>query len=116
MASAFERFVNSGWRRRLDVALAELEPGDEIDPIRLSRQVRPPTVVALANEMTRRALSGEIDMIYRVLSPEAKGTVADFSAKEAVPPSVEDHYTGKEIWVDPDKNVEIVFRPIADSG
>jgi hypothetical protein len=104
------------WMKELDNVVDELvqsagqTPRREYDINRIRRRVDPPSVEALALELTRHVANGELTTIYRVISPETKNGIAEFSDFNQIPDVLYDESSDREFDVKPYRDVELIYR------
>lgn len=101
------------WRRRLDAAVDRLRTSPKVRELtfdRLRREVAAPSVDDLTRALTEYIVNGKIVPIYRVLSPETKSGISEYSNFSQIPSEVYDETTDRHVLVKPGENLEIVYQ------
>ena len=105
------------WQDRLEKALAdEREEARTKNVIRLitldtlfSRS-RAPSKSKLIDAIESKISSGELSVIYKLISPETKAVIAEYESVLDIPEHIYDDTAGQEIAIDPLSDIEVVFR------
>lgn len=109
-------FAKSDWMNELDRVVGELvqsttqSPRREYDINRIRRRVGPPDAEALALELSKRVIGGQLSAVYRVISPETKNGIAEFKRFSDIPDEIYDETSDRTIPVEPYRDVELIYR------
>jgi hypothetical protein len=88
---------------RLDELLAHLSPSDrEFTLNRLCELLHPRSREALASVLGELVRQGVFKLVVRVVSPATQGGIKDYESLEAVPDSIHDWRSDREIEVTPE--------------
>src|SRR5262245_7323569 len=98
-------------KERLRDIFAQTGPSEEWDVRHLLRELRPTSREELFKTLTGLVISGELNAVYRVISPETKVGIAEFTYDQDLPAKVFDNTAGAYVLVDFSTNVEVIYRP-----
>jgi hypothetical protein len=101
------------WTERFDdiVRRLDTEPNyREIVLRRLVEVVRPPSSAALAGALEDRLHRGDLAVSYRVRSPETGAGLGEYSDVLEVPREVRDPTADVTFRVEPERDIEVVYR------
>lgn len=108
--------AKSDWKSELDRVVGELvqsnsqTPRREYDINRIRRRVEPPDAEALALELSRRVIGGQLSAVYRVISPETKNGIAEFKRFSDIPDEIYDETSDRTLQIEPYRDVELIYR------
>lgn len=108
----FARRQSAGWEARLDVEVGKLRNASTYREVTLNRikdLVGAPSEADLIRALARLVSKGDVQVVYRVISPRTKASLATFKSPLDVPASMLDESTGEEIEIDRYRNVEPVY-------
>lgn len=108
----FRRRQNADWERRLDTEVGKLRNAQTYREVALNRikdLVGAPSEAELIRALAKRVSEGNLRVVYRVVSPSTKATLATFKSPLDVPETMLDESTGEEIDIDRYRNVEPVY-------
>lgn len=106
-----------GWRNKLDKAISAARMksrGTNKDEyftvdsfIELSGAPSREKVLQFVEEKIK---IGELDVIYKVISPETRSVIEEYNSASKIPEEIYDDSSGNYINIDPLSDIEIVFR------
>lgn len=108
--------AKADWRSELDEVIGELVRSaseslrKEYDINRIRRRVSPPNAEALALELSRRVVNGQLSAIYRVISPETKSGIAEYNRFSDIPDEIYDETSDRTVHIEPYRDVELIYR------
>lgn len=108
----FRRRQNADWESRLDTEVGKLRNAQtyrEVTLTRIKDLVGAPSEAELIRALARRVSEGNLRVVYRVVSPSTKASLATFRSPLDVPETMYDESTGQEIDIDRYRNVEAVY-------
>lgn len=108
----FRKRRSADWEDRLDLEVGKLHNAQtyrELTLNRLKDLVGAPNEAELLRALAKRVYEGELDVVYRVVSPQTKASLATFTSPLDVPDSMLDESTGEVIDIDRYRNVEAVL-------
>ncbi|CTQ56729.1 hypothetical protein LP7551_05290 [Roseibium album] len=100
------------WQGRLDYEVHKLQDAAsyrEVTYNRLKELVAPPNDVDLLKAVSRMISTGQISVIYRVISPVTNAAIGQYPSPLEVPREMVDESTGHHLDIDPVQNVETVY-------
>ena len=100
------------WETLLNEEVAKLQKANNYKELTLTRFkdiVNPPNEAELLNALATLVSKGKLKVIYRVISPFTKASIATFDSPLDVPESLLDESTGEVIDIDRFRNVEAVY-------
>lgn len=103
---------SADWEARLDIEVGKLRNAQTYREVTLNRikdLVDAPSEAELVRALAKRVSDGSIKVVYRVVSPRTKASLATFTSPLDVPESILDESTGEEIDIDRYRNVEPVY-------
>lgn len=101
-----------GWHSKLKRVFKEMRNGSRPKSLSvpaLKAIVGAPTSEDLASYVVELVDSGQIRVLYRVISPDTKATVAEYGFLYEVPPRIFDDSNDTYFHVKPSRDVEIVY-------
>jgi hypothetical protein len=104
------------WKIELDQVVGELVQSTtqslrrEYDINRIRRRVGAPDAEALALELSRRVIGGQLSAVYRVISPETKNGIAEFKRFSDIPEEIYDETSDRTVHIEPYRDVELIYR------
>jgi hypothetical protein len=104
--------MNLGWKHNLRKVLLEMRNGSRPESLSvpvIKEIVNAPSFEELSKYAAKLLSSGEIEIHYRVLSPDTKNTIAEFGYLYQVPPQVFDESSDSYFKINPIKDVEIIY-------
>lgn len=108
--------AKSDWKSELDQVVGELVQSTaqslsrEYDINRIRRRVGAPDAEALALELSRRVIGGQLSAVYRVISPETKNGIAEFKRFSDIPEEIYDETSNRTVHIEPYRDVELIYR------
>ena len=108
----FRRRRVADWEDRLDVEVGKLRNAQGYREVTLNRikdLVDAPSEAELVRALAKRVSEGNLRVVYRVVSPFTKASLATFKNPLDVPETMLDESTGEEIDIDRYRNVEPVY-------
>lgn len=108
----FRRRQNADWENRLDTEVGKLRNAETYREVTLNRikdLVRAPSEAELIRALAKRVSEGKLRVVYRVVSPSTKASLATFKSPLEVPETMLDESTGEEIDIDRYRHVEPVY-------
>ncbi|WP_127521943.1 hypothetical protein [Mesorhizobium sp. Z1-4] len=100
------------WEERLEREVDKLRDAEKYRELTLNRLkdlVGAPSEAELLEALALRVAEGNLHVVYRVVSPGTKASLATFASPLDVPESMIDDSTGEVINIDRYRNVEPVY-------
>ncbi len=108
----FRSFHIANWEERLEAEVGKLRNAQTYREVTLNRikdLVGAPSEAELVRALAKRVSEGNLRVVYRVVSPFTKVSLATFESPLDVPDTIMDESTGEEIDIDRYRNVEPVY-------
>ncbi len=102
----------AGWENRLDLEVDKLRNASTYRELTLNRikdLVGAPNDAELLRALAKRVSEGNLNVVYRVISPWTKASLATFKSPLDVPEEMLDESTGEMVDIDRFRNVEAVY-------
>lgn len=104
--------MNLGWKHKLKNVILEMRNGSRPKSLSvpvIKEIVNAPSFEELSKYAAMLMNSGEIEIHYRVLSPDTKNPIAEFGYLYQVPPRVFDESSDSYFKINLIKDIEIVY-------
>lgn len=104
--------MNLGWKHRLRKVILEMKNGSRPKSLTvpvLKEMVNAPSFEELSKYAAELIINGEIEIHYRVVSPDTKVTIAEFGYLYQVPSRVFDETSDSYFTINPVKDIEVFY-------
>ncbi|MCG3268221.1 hypothetical protein [Yoonia sp. I 8.24] len=101
-----------GWKNRLRKVVLEMKNGSRPESLTvpaLREIVNAPSFEELSKYAAQLISNGEIEIHYRVKSPDTKVTIAEFGHLYQIPTRVFDDSSDSYVTVNPVRDVEVIY-------
>ncbi|GKX35805.1 MAG: hypothetical protein MnENMB40S_34230 [Rhizobiaceae bacterium MnEN-MB40S] len=108
----FQNRRSAKWEARLDYEVGKLRNAQtyrELTLNRLKDLVGAPNEAELLRALAKRVSEGDLQVVYRVVSPWTQASLATYKSPLDVPDTMLDDSTGETIDIDRYRNVEPVY-------